>query len=210
MERVCENTVSVELKQTKSNNFVPFIRSGEWSNIGGRDYMEHAHVCISDLAKNFGSNSAVDEVISFYGIPGRGTERGELKADKDKIMREYRAQLDAERAQKLANGRNHSRLNSKSSSSKKERKDKDAKKRSKKRRKHKSSSESSSSSSSESSSSDDEDRGLRKSRSQSRSKRTRKEKKSRSRSKRRGSESEEEGPVERAVYHGVLNMMLSC
>uniref|UniRef100_A0A804LQ12 ABC1 atypical kinase-like domain-containing protein n=1 Tax=Zea mays TaxID=4577 RepID=A0A804LQ12_MAIZE len=167
MERVCENTVSVELKQTKSNNFVPFIRSGEWSNIGGR-----------------------------------GTERGELKADKDKIMREYRAQLDAERAQKLANGRNHSRLNSKSSSSKKERKDKDAKKRSKKRRKHKSSSESSSSSSSESSSSDDEDRGLRKSRSQSRSKRTRKEKKSRSRSKRRGSESEEEGPIRLSKFFG--------
>jgi hypothetical protein len=34
-------------------------------------------------------------------------------------MREYRAQLDAERAQKLANRRNHSRSNSKSSSSKK-------------------------------------------------------------------------------------------
>lgn len=68
MERVCENTVSAELKQTKPNNFVPFIRSGEWSDIGGRDYMEDAHVCISDLAKNFGSNSADDEVISFYGV----------------------------------------------------------------------------------------------------------------------------------------------
>ncbi|KAL5657921.1 hypothetical protein ACJX0J_031084, partial [Zea mays] len=52
-------------------------------------------------------------------------KRGELEADKDKMMRDYR----------LANGRNHSRSNSKSSSSKKERKDKDAKKRSKKRRK---------------------------------------------------------------------------
>ena len=30
--------------------------------------MEDAHVCISDLAKNFGSNSADDEVISFYGV----------------------------------------------------------------------------------------------------------------------------------------------
>jgi protein phosphatase PTC2/3 len=68
MERVCENTVSVELKQTKPNNFIPFIRSREWSDIGGRDYMEDAHVCISDLAKNFGSNSADDEVISFYGV----------------------------------------------------------------------------------------------------------------------------------------------
>ncbi|KAF8703581.1 hypothetical protein HU200_032397 [Digitaria exilis] len=62
-------------------------------------------------------------------------KRGEMEADKDKMMREYRAQLDAERAQKLANGRNHSRSDSKSSSSRKERKDKDAKKRSKKRRK---------------------------------------------------------------------------
>lgn len=68
MERVCENTVSVEFKQTKLNNFVPFIRSGEWSDIGGRDYMEDAHVCISDLAKNFGYSSVDDEVISFYGV----------------------------------------------------------------------------------------------------------------------------------------------
>ncbi|KAK6118649.1 hypothetical protein DH2020_047641 [Rehmannia glutinosa] len=34
--------------------------------------------------------------------------KGELEADKDKMMREYRAQLDAERAHKLAHGRNHS------------------------------------------------------------------------------------------------------
>ncbi|PIA29612.1 hypothetical protein AQUCO_05800024v1 [Aquilegia coerulea] len=34
--------------------------------------------------------------------------KGELEADKDKMMREYRAQLDAERETKLANGRNHS------------------------------------------------------------------------------------------------------
>jgi len=34
--------------------------------------------------------------------------KGELEADKDRMMREYRAQLDAERARKLAHGRNHS------------------------------------------------------------------------------------------------------
>ena len=34
--------------------------------------------------------------------------KGELEADKDRMMREYRAQLDAERAIKLAKGRNHS------------------------------------------------------------------------------------------------------
>ncbi|TKW05211.1 hypothetical protein SEVIR_7G160800v4 [Setaria viridis] len=159
-------------------------------------------------------------------------KRGELEADKDKMMREYRAQLDAERAQKLAHGRNHSKSDSKSFSSKKERKDKDAKKRSKKRRKHRSSSEFSSSSSSESSSSDDEDRGSRKSRSRSRSKRTKKdsssepsssddedrgsrksrsrsrskrtkkEKKQRSRSKHTGGDSEAEGPVRLSKFFG--------
>lgn len=35
-------------------------------------------------------------------------KKGELEADKDRMMREYRAQLDAERAVKLAHGRNHS------------------------------------------------------------------------------------------------------
>lgn len=34
--------------------------------------------------------------------------KGELEKDTDKMMREYRAQLDAERARKLAHGRNHS------------------------------------------------------------------------------------------------------
>ncbi|RWW67550.1 hypothetical protein BHE74_00024993 [Ensete ventricosum] len=34
--------------------------------------------------------------------------RDELEADKDRMMREYRAQLDAERARKLSLGKNHS------------------------------------------------------------------------------------------------------
>ncbi|XP_077225258.1 uncharacterized protein LOC143858504 isoform X2 [Tasmannia lanceolata] len=59
-------------------------------------------------------------------------KKGELEADKDKMMREYRAQLDAERASKLALGRNHS---GKKSNHKKERREKDLKKRSSKKRK---------------------------------------------------------------------------
>jgi len=125
-------------------------------------------------------------------------KRGEVEADKDKMMREYRAQLDAERAQKLGRGRDA--VKSKSSS-KKEKKDKDGKKRTKKRRKHRSSSESSDSSS-ESSSSDDEDRSSRKSRSRSRSKRSKKDKKHRSRSKHAASDSEEEGPVRLSKFFG--------
>ncbi|KAJ6677570.1 COREPRESSOR [Salix viminalis] len=59
--------------------------------------------------------------------------KGELEADKDRMMREYRAQLDAERARKLAHGRNHS---GSKSSHKKDRKDRDSKKRSSKKRKN--------------------------------------------------------------------------
>jgi len=35
-------------------------------------------------------------------------KKGELEADTDKLMREYRAQLDAERSLKLSKGRNYS------------------------------------------------------------------------------------------------------
>nr|XP_009612995.1 stress response protein nst1 isoform X2 [Nicotiana tomentosiformis]XP_016481849.1 PREDICTED: stress response protein nst1-like isoform X2 [Nicotiana tabacum]XP_033514569.1 stress response protein nst1 isoform X2 [Nicotiana tomentosiformis] len=58
--------------------------------------------------------------------------KGELEADKDKMMREYRAQLDAERAIKLSQGRNHS---SSKHSRKKDKKDKDTKKHKSKKRK---------------------------------------------------------------------------
>ncbi|KAK6914457.1 hypothetical protein RJ641_021778 [Dillenia turbinata] len=119
-------------------------------------------------------------------------KKGELEADKDKMMREYRALLDAERASKLAHGRNHS---SSRSSHKKDQKEKEQKKRRKKRKhsRRKSLESSSSSSSSESSSSDEEKEERR---SKSRSKRSKKEKRHRSRRKHSSSDEEEvEGPV---------------
>ncbi|KAF3451072.1 hypothetical protein FNV43_RR07161 [Rhamnella rubrinervis] len=127
--------------------------------------------------------------------------KGELEKDTDKMMREYRAQLDAERARKLAHGRNHS---SSKSDRKRDRKDKDLKKRSSKKRKHsrrRSSESSSSRSSSDSSSSDDEEKESR--RAKSRSKRSKKEKKHRSRSKHSGSDDEEaDGPVPLSRFFG--------
>lgn len=129
--------------------------------------------------------------------------KGELEADKDKMMREYRAQLDAERASKLSHGRNHS---SSKHSRKKDKKDKDARKqRSKKRkRSRRYSDSSSSSSSSESSSSDDEDRESRKSR--SKSKRRKKEKKHqlRSRLKQSTSDDEADGPLPLSRFFGSI------
>jgi hypothetical protein len=72
MERVCENTTSADFRQNKLSNYIPVIRSGDWSDIGGRQYMEDAHVCIPDLAKNFGFPSLNTEVVSFYGVTTTG------------------------------------------------------------------------------------------------------------------------------------------
>lgn len=132
-------------------------------------------------------------------------KRGEQEADKDRMMREYRAQLDAERERKLAQGRNHSSHKSKDSKHKKD-KDKSSKRHSSKKRKRsrrRSSDSSSSSSSSESSSSDDEERESR--RSKSRSKRTRKERKHSSRSRSKNSSSDgEEGPLPLSRFFGSI------
>ncbi|KAJ6420425.1 hypothetical protein OIU84_027878 [Salix udensis] len=128
--------------------------------------------------------------------------KGELEADKDRMMREYRAQLDAERAHKLAHGRNHSGSNS---IHKKDRKVRDLKKRGSKKRKHlrrRSDDSSSSSSSSDSSSSEDE-RELK--RSKSRSRKTKKEKKRKSRNKHSSGDDEEAGgPVPLSRFFGSL------
>ncbi|KAI0496239.1 hypothetical protein KFK09_022550 [Dendrobium nobile] len=122
-------------------------------------------------------------------------KKGELEADKDRMMREYRAQLDADRARKLAAGKNHSGLKLNHS---KVKRDKDSKRRCSKKRKHKRKSSDSSSgfSSSESSSSDDDERESRRTRLKSRSKRAKKDRKHRSKPKRCSSDSEEgDGPV---------------
>ncbi|KAJ4792584.1 Protein phosphatase 2C family protein [Rhynchospora pubera] len=69
MEIVCEDTVITDFKQNSQiMSFEPRIRSGEWSDIGSRQYMEDTHVCIYDLAKNYGYDSIVEETISFYGV----------------------------------------------------------------------------------------------------------------------------------------------
>ncbi|XP_010244748.1 PREDICTED: probable protein phosphatase 2C 27 isoform X2 [Nelumbo nucifera] len=66
LESICENTVVVA--DSKQNHFVPTIRSGDWSDIGGREYMEDTHICISDLAKKFGYNVLDGGAISFFGV----------------------------------------------------------------------------------------------------------------------------------------------
>lgn len=68
LESICENTAIKDGQQNESLNFMPIIRSGEWSDIGTRQYMEDTHVCIADLAKKFGYSFLAGEAISFYGV----------------------------------------------------------------------------------------------------------------------------------------------
>ncbi|CAI0629548.1 unnamed protein product [Linum tenue] len=66
LESISEDRVSTERRTT---NFVPALRSGEWSDIGGRSEMEDTYVCISDLAKKFGYDDLLtQETISLYGV----------------------------------------------------------------------------------------------------------------------------------------------
>ncbi|GAB4832750.1 hypothetical protein Ancab_006767 [Ancistrocladus abbreviatus] len=70
LESICEDSTVVldHPKQNASVDFLPTLRSGEWSDIGRRQYMEDTHICIADLAKNFGYSLFGDEAVSFYGV----------------------------------------------------------------------------------------------------------------------------------------------
>ncbi|KAH9617238.1 hypothetical protein KSS87_012519 [Heliosperma pusillum] len=67
LESICENT-TVAPDENLNLVFQPVLRSGEWSDIGGRNYMEDTHVCIADLAQNYGHKQDNEEVVSFYGV----------------------------------------------------------------------------------------------------------------------------------------------
>lgn len=68
MESISEDTTIADRKQILLNKFLPTLRSGEWSDIGGRRDMEDTHICIADMAKNFGHSIRGEEAISFYGV----------------------------------------------------------------------------------------------------------------------------------------------
>lgn len=55
-------------KKQNQMNLATALRSGEWSDIGERPYMEDTHICIGDLAKKFNYNAPSGEAVSFYGV----------------------------------------------------------------------------------------------------------------------------------------------
>lgn len=60
--------MALEKRLNILGNFIPELRSGEWSDIGGRPHMEDTHVCIGNLAKTFGYDKLNQEVVSLYGV----------------------------------------------------------------------------------------------------------------------------------------------
>ncbi|KAK8481343.1 hypothetical protein V6N13_144680 [Hibiscus sabdariffa] len=68
LESISEDAVATERKHDMLTSFIPALRSGDWSHIGGRPYMEDTHICIADLAKNFGCDLMNEEAVSFYGV----------------------------------------------------------------------------------------------------------------------------------------------
>ncbi|XP_054807792.1 probable protein phosphatase 2C 27 [Prosopis cineraria] len=92
LESISEDTVIGDKKQTLMN-FVPVLRSGECSDIGGRPSMEDTHICVGDMVKEFGYKVIREEVVSFYGVfDGHG---GEGAA---KFVRDYLPRVIAEDA----------------------------------------------------------------------------------------------------------------
>ncbi|XP_022143156.1 probable protein phosphatase 2C 27 [Momordica charantia] len=67
LESISEDAAVIDRKENTST-FVPALRSGEWSDIGKRPYMEDTHVCIHDMAKNFGCTFLNEDAVSFYGV----------------------------------------------------------------------------------------------------------------------------------------------
>lgn len=70
-----DGVVAMEVKHDLSTNFVPLLRSGKFSHIGCRRYMEDTHTCIQDLAKEFGYNLLCKGTVALYGVfDGHGGE----------------------------------------------------------------------------------------------------------------------------------------
>lgn len=62
------NVAVIKNRESVATDFMPVLRSGFWSDIGGRENMEDAHVCIPDLAKPYGQSSFVQSPVAFYGV----------------------------------------------------------------------------------------------------------------------------------------------
>lgn len=62
------NSSDQGIAETLTEEFLPFIRSGGWTDIGQRNLMEDAHVCIDDLVKHLGELVIGESTGAYYGV----------------------------------------------------------------------------------------------------------------------------------------------
>ncbi|CAI9760610.1 unnamed protein product [Fraxinus pennsylvanica] len=87
LESISEDVAITNRKHIVLNNFLPTLRSGEWSDIGGRLDMEDTHICIPDLAMNFGNSIHGKEAVSFYGVFDGHEGKGAAQFVRDHLPR---------------------------------------------------------------------------------------------------------------------------
>ncbi|PIN20313.1 Serine/threonine protein phosphatase [Handroanthus impetiginosus] len=87
LESISEDSAVADGQQILLNNFLPALRSGEWSDIGGRSDMEDTHICIPDLAEKFDYTERGEEVISFYGVFDGHGGKGAAQFVRDRLPR---------------------------------------------------------------------------------------------------------------------------
>ncbi|RZB65437.1 probable protein phosphatase 2C 27 isoform X2 [Glycine soja] len=93
LESICEDTVVVDKKQNLMN-FVPALRSGEWSDIGERPYMEDTHICIGDLVfDGHGGKSAAQFVRD--NLPRVIVEDVNFPLELEKVVKRSFVETDA-------------------------------------------------------------------------------------------------------------------
>ncbi|CAA2952907.1 probable phosphatase 2C 27 [Olea europaea subsp. europaea] len=87
LETICEDAAITDRKHIVLNNFLPAQRSGGWSDIGARRDMEDTHICIPDLAMNFGNSIHGKEAVSFYGVFDGHSGKGAAEFVRDHLPR---------------------------------------------------------------------------------------------------------------------------
>lgn len=63
--------MNIHLQETTMDETLqhfPTIRSGSFATVGGRPYMEDAHLCIDDLSKHMAAAATVPLPIALYGV----------------------------------------------------------------------------------------------------------------------------------------------
>ncbi|XP_010526197.1 PREDICTED: probable protein phosphatase 2C 22 [Tarenaya hassleriana] len=63
-----ENELIIEKNGISGSEFVPFLRSGAWSDIGSRPHMEDVYLCIDNFTGDYGLENSEDGPSAFYGV----------------------------------------------------------------------------------------------------------------------------------------------